>query len=66
MRLTPNNIAIRRRKISCSTQLLPTIVNHIVNKFPASEAAVVFETEWENWRGEQKQTDDVLMIGIKF
>ncbi len=40
MRLTPNNIAIRRRKISCSTQLLPTIVNHIVNKFPASEAAV--------------------------
>lgn len=37
-----------------------------VHHLPASEAAVVFETEWENWRGEQKQTDDVLMIGIKF
>jgi len=23
-------------------------------------------TSWEEWRGEEKQTDDVLMIGIKF
>ncbi len=27
---------------------------------------VVFDTEFEAWRGDTKQTDDVLMIGIKF
>jgi hypothetical protein len=26
----------------------------------------VFDTEWEEWKGEHKQTDDVLLIGIKF
>ncbi len=31
-----------------------------------NEAMVVFDTEWENWRGETKQIDDVLLIGIKF
>jgi hypothetical protein len=30
------------------------------------EAAEVFDTEWEAWKGEHKQTDDVLLIGIKF
>jgi serine phosphatase RsbU (regulator of sigma subunit) len=25
-----------------------------------------FDTEFEAWRGDTKQTDDVLMIGIKF
>lgn len=30
------------------------------------EAMEVFDTEWENWRGDTKQTDDVLLIGIKF
>lgn len=30
------------------------------------EAMQVFDHEWENWRGDQKQTDDVLLIGIKF
>ncbi len=30
------------------------------------EAAEVFDTEWESWKGEHKQTDDVLLIGIKF
>jgi PAS domain S-box-containing protein len=30
------------------------------------EAAQVFDTEWEEWKGEHKQTDDVLLIGIKF
>jgi hypothetical protein len=25
-----------------------------------------FDQEFEVWRGEEKQTDDVLMIGIKF
>ncbi len=30
------------------------------------DAMVVFDEEWENWRGETKQIDDVLLIGIKF
>jgi PAS domain S-box-containing protein len=37
-----------------------------VHKLPMDEAVKVFDTEWENWRGEHKQTDDVLLIGIKF
>jgi PAS domain S-box-containing protein len=37
-----------------------------VNKLPMQEAMTTFDQEWENWRGEQKQTDDVLLIGIKF
>lgn len=26
----------------------------------------VFDEQWEGWRGDTKQTDDVLLIGIKF
>jgi PAS domain S-box-containing protein len=37
-----------------------------VHKLPMDEAVKVFDTEWESWRGEHKQTDDVLLIGIKF
>jgi PAS domain S-box-containing protein len=37
-----------------------------VHKLPMGEAVKVFDQEWEGWRGEQKQTDDVLLIGIKF
>jgi PAS domain S-box-containing protein len=37
-----------------------------VHKLPMEEAIKVFDHEWENWRGEHKQTDDVLLIGIKF
>lgn len=37
-----------------------------VHKMPMQEAAVIFDQEWESWRGEHKQTDDVLLIGIKF
>jgi len=33
---------------------------------PMKEAIDLFNREWENWRGDQKQTDDVLLIGIKF
>lgn len=33
---------------------------------PASEAAKAFDEAWETWRSDQKQTDDVLLIGIKF
>ena len=37
-----------------------------VHAMPMNEASHVFETEWESWKGNQKQTDDVLLIGIKF
>jgi PAS domain S-box-containing protein len=47
----------------------PKKVREIIEKantLPMTQAAVVFDNEWENWRGEHKQTDDVLLIGIKF
>lgn len=37
-----------------------------VHNLPMCEASVVFDTEWEAWRGDTRQTDDVLLIGIKF
>jgi len=37
-----------------------------VNTFAMKEAGEVFDQEWEGWRGDHKQTDDVLLIGIKF
>jgi PAS domain S-box-containing protein len=37
-----------------------------VHKLPMQQAAEVFDQEWEGWRGVEKQTDDVLLIGIKF
>jgi PAS domain S-box-containing protein len=37
-----------------------------VHHKPAKESAAVFDQTWESWRGNQKQTDDVLLIGIKF
>ncbi|HEY8937332.1 MAG TPA: PAS domain S-box protein [Cyclobacteriaceae bacterium] len=37
-----------------------------VHKSSMTEAVEVFDNEWEGWRGEHKQTDDVLLIGIKF
>jgi PAS domain S-box-containing protein len=37
-----------------------------IHNLPMAEAMVTFDNEWESWRGEQKQTDDVLLIGIKF
>jgi len=33
---------------------------------PMDEVHQTIESSWEEWRGEEKQTDDVLMIGIKF
>ncbi|MGD1957884.1 MAG: PAS domain S-box protein [Fulvivirga sp.] len=30
------------------------------------EAYQIFDNEWEGWKGDEKQTDDVLLIGIKF
>jgi PAS domain S-box-containing protein len=37
-----------------------------VHTLPMKEAEAIFDHEWESWRGETKQTDDVLLIGIKF
>jgi PAS domain S-box-containing protein len=37
-----------------------------VHQLPMNDAAATFDTEWEGWKGEHKQTDDVLLIGIKF
>jgi PAS domain S-box-containing protein len=37
-----------------------------VHTIPMKEAEAIFEDQWETWKGKQKQTDDVLLIGIKF
>ena len=37
-----------------------------VHQLPMKEVVDIFDKDWENWRGEHKQTDDVLLIGIKF
>ena len=37
-----------------------------VHTMPMKQAAAAFEDAWESWKGNQKQTDDVLLIGIKF
>src|SRR5260221_3357621 len=37
-----------------------------VYKTSMDDASKVFDREWEAWKGEHKQTDDVLLIGIKF
>jgi PAS domain S-box-containing protein len=37
-----------------------------VHTMPMKEALQVFEDQWQTWKGNQKQTDDVLLIGIKF
>lgn len=37
-----------------------------VQKKPMKDIMEIFDRDWEAWRGDQKQTDDVLLIGIKF
>lgn len=47
----------------------PKKVREIIERahnLPMNEAAKIFDDEWEGWRGTHKQTDDVLLIGIKF
>jgi len=47
----------------------PKRVREIVEKVKdksMKEAYVAFDQEWEEWKGNHKQTDDVLLIGIKF
>ncbi len=47
----------------------PKKVREIIEKVhhePMEEAMKTFDKEWESWRADHKQTDDVLLIGIKF
>jgi serine phosphatase RsbU (regulator of sigma subunit) len=37
-----------------------------VHTLPMQTAMTTFDEQWEGWRGDTKQTDDVLLIGIKF
>ena len=37
-----------------------------IHKKPMPKACEIFNKEWETWQGKEKQTDDVLLIGIKF
>lgn len=37
-----------------------------VHSIPMKEAMSIFEDQWLTWKGDLKQTDDVLLIGIKF
>jgi len=37
-----------------------------LHHLPASEAHKAFDEAWESWRGQTKQTDDVLLIGVRF
>ncbi len=37
-----------------------------VHSIPMKEAQAIFQDQWNTWKGDQKQTDDVLLIGIKF
>jgi PAS domain S-box-containing protein len=47
----------------------PKKVREIIEKahtLPMKDAALIFDQEWEGWKSDHKQTDDVLLIGIKF
>jgi len=37
-----------------------------IHEKPMKEAYKIFDKEWTDWQGNEKQTDDVLLIGIKF
>ena len=50
-------------------KLGPKRVREMVQKaslMKMKDAHDLFDHEWENWKGGTKQTDDVLLIGIKF
>lgn len=36
------------------------------HSLPMHEVYAAVDTAWETWKGDKKQTDDVLLIGIKF
>lgn len=37
-----------------------------IHKKPMQDAHAIFDKEWEDWKGDENQTDDMLLIGIKF
>jgi len=37
-----------------------------IHQLPMKEEYKIFDEKWETWKGTEKQTDDVLLIGIKF
>lgn len=37
-----------------------------IHTMPMKEAMQVFDEQWVSWKGDQKQTDDVLLMGVKF
>jgi serine phosphatase RsbU (regulator of sigma subunit) len=37
-----------------------------VHTIPMKEAMGIFEDQWITWKGDQKQTDDVLLVGVRF
>ncbi|MBL3656462.1 SpoIIE family protein phosphatase [Fulvivirga sediminis] len=41
------------------------LISEIHDK-PMQEAYKIIDKEWEDWKSDEKQTDDVLLIGIKF
>lgn len=53
----------RGRKFG-TRQLRETIQK--VHHMPMKEAHLVFEEQWHNWKAGEKQTDDVMLIGVKF
>lgn len=36
------------------------------NKKPMTEIYNIIDKDWTEWKGDQKQTDDVLLIGVRF
>ena len=47
----------------------PRRLREMISEFSASpmkDAYEIFDDAWEAWKGNEKQTDDVLLIGIKF
>jgi PAS domain S-box-containing protein len=45
-------------------RLREAILKH--HKKPMPEINQLIDTEWTEWKGDQKQTDDVLLIGVRF
>ena len=45
-------------------RLRDTIVEH--HKSSMMEIYRKIDDDWTNWKGDQKQTDDVLLIGVRF
>ncbi len=60
----PDQIGGPNRKKYQAKQIREGIVKN--NKFSMSQYSEYFETEFVNWKAENKQIDDILMIGVEF